>query len=119
MPWAEIGVWVVMAAILVVVVFGWRSEFKFLRRMRQNRAAGVYDDPEFKRRIRPLNVLRYGLLGLQLLPAPLLVLLLALGFKSATVMYTLVAAECVVMIPALVVEHRWKKLMTEGIKPSH
>ncbi len=115
--WQQMAEWTGFAVFfLAVVVFGWRSRMRFWKRLKENRAAGIYADPEFKRRIRPLNILRYGFIGFQLALAALMVLLMLLRVWFDTLAYIWFALILITAVPALVVERRWNNLMMHGLR---
>ncbi len=115
-PWLDLAGYTGLAAIMVVVVLSWRNQFRFIRRVKENRAAGVYADPEFKRRIRPLNIWRYGLVGLQFLLLVPFAALWSMGVDPETLMYVFVGLILLTLIPSHIVDRRWKKLMTDGVR---
>ncbi len=105
-----------LLALAITAFFSGRYILRFGRQVKHNREAGIYDDPEFKRRIRPLNVLRYSLLGVELLLAVVWISALELGLPSEPAFWIGVILVVAITIPALVVERRWRKLMTKGIE---
>src|SRR5512135_2598616 len=56
-----------MVALAITAFFSFRYIVRFGRQVKHNREMRMYDDPEFKRRIRPLNILRYGVAGAEIL----------------------------------------------------
>ncbi len=106
------GYWLAFA---ITAFFSFRYVIRFGQQVKRNRAAGVYDDPEFKRRIKPLNIWRYGLAGAQGLVAVVLISALEFGLAPETVFRIGVILVVAILVPALVVERRWRKLMIKGI----
>ncbi len=79
--------------------------------VKRNRASGVYDDPEFKRRIRPLNVLRWSAAA---------VMFVVFGIEvftptaTSTVRNLLWVLAWVILAVFGTITRRWRKLMREG-----
>lgn len=116
-PWDQTLDWAVPAAtILVVGFYSLRDIIMFRRTVKKNRAAGLYDDPEFKRRIRPLNILRYGLVGVELLSVGPALWALQAGMPAETVAVVWFAVLVPVAIWSIVVGYRWRRLMTRGLE---
>ncbi len=116
-PWIDRLIFIAWMALLpVTAFFSLRYSIRFGQQVKRNRAAGVYDDPEFKRRIKPLNIWRYGLAGAQGLVAVVLISALEFGLAPETVFRIGVILVVAILVPALVVERRWRKLMTKGIQ---
>jgi len=106
-----------LAALAVVAFFSLRYMVNFGRQVKHNREAGVYDDPEFKRRIRPLNILRYSLVAAELVLAILAIWTFQLlGVPPEIESPIVVAIVLVITIVLYVVDRRWRKLMIKGIE---
>ncbi len=103
-------------AVAAIAFFGFRYIIRFGRTVTANRKAGVYDDPEFKRRIRPLNILRYILVGGELVLAVVAIAAVQLGVPPEMAVPIFAAVLLVIAIVAHVVERRWRKLMTKGVE---
>ncbi len=99
----------------VIAFFGLRYTLRFQQTMKRNRAAGMYDDPQFKRQIRRINMARFGLTGLQLLVAGFAIWELNAGALPNVVFDVAMVILLVTLIPSLIVDHRWRKLMKEGL----
>ncbi len=100
----------------VIAFFGLRYTLRFQQTMKRNRAAGMYDDPQFKRQIRRINMARFGLTGLQLLVAGFAIWELNAGALPNVVFDVAMVILLVTLIPSLIVDHRWQKLMREGAR---
>ncbi len=112
----QISFWALLAAATIVIgFFSFRDIILFGRTVKKNRAAGMYADPEFKRRIRPLNILRYGLTGVELLTVVPGAWALWAGMPAETVAVVWFAVLVPVAIWSIVVDFRWRKLMTKGL----
>ena len=112
----ELVLWAVLAAACLALVWlGWRREFAFWRILKRNRAAGMYDDPAFKKRIKPLNIQRYSLLAIMIMSLCPSIWL----FQARADLETWVSVFAVLFVPAQIglhlVNRRWRKLMTDGV----
>ena len=104
-----------MAACGAVVWLSLRREIAFWRILKRNRAAGMYDDPEFKRRIRPLSTLRYSLVGAEMLMAVVAIWALQLGLSPEIGLPISLFGILALTVWLHFVNRRWRKLMTDGV----
>jgi hypothetical protein len=105
-----------LAAVAAAGFFSLRYMTRFQAQVQRNRQAGSYDDPGFRRRIRPLNFQRWGVVA-----GELLLVIPAIGASMVGVAPAIwISAFLVLFIPvfiwSLVVERRWRRLMTKGIE---
>lgn len=115
--WTDILTWVVMLVAFVAIVFlSLRYMIRFQRQVKHNREAGVYDDPEFKRRIRRLNIMRYSLAAAEVLSVVPTIWASALEVAPEIWVPVWLVFFLTIAIGLFVVDHRWRKLMIKGIK---
>ncbi len=116
-PWIDRLIFIAWMALLpVTAFFSLRYIIRFGQQVKRNRSAGMYDDPEFKRRIRPLNILRYSLVGLELVLAIVAIWAFQLGLPPDIGFPILFAIVLALTIWLYIIDRRWRKLMIKGIE---
>jgi hypothetical protein len=105
----------IYGALIGVAFFSFRYMIRFRQQVKQNRASGVYDDLEFKRRISLLNIMRYSLIATDMLLGAAAIW--AIGVRIPIWVWFPIwgIIFIVVLIWGSVVEYRWRMLMTKGI----
>ncbi len=89
------------------------SERRFGQMVKRNRAAGMYDDPAFKRRIRPLRAWRSRLMVAEVLALPAAVASMVLGSSPLAWFGVSLAVILGLAIALAAVDRRWRR-MREG-----
>jgi hypothetical protein len=108
--------WILMAVAIVAIFFGWRRQLLLWQTIKRNRKAGMYADPEFKRRIKLLNIRRYSLIGGIILEGAAAIWASLMGVAPAIYWSFFLIFVVPTTIWAAIVDGRWRKLMTKGIE---
>ena len=116
-PWVDRLTFIGWLAVLAITAFfSFRYVIRFGRQVKLNRAAGLYDAPEFKRRIKPLNIWRYGLVAAMLLEGVAAIWASLMGVAPRVYWTVFLIFLVPISIWAEVLERRWRRLMTKGIE---
>ena len=106
--------WVVV--LVVTAFFSMRYMIRFRQQVKRNRDAGMYNDPDFKRQIRPLNIMRYSLVAVEVLSLVPAIWANKLGVPPEIWFPIFVIIILAITVVLYVIDHRWRKLMTKGIE---
>jgi hypothetical protein len=104
-----------LAVLAVTAFFSFRYMIRFQRQVKHNREAGIYDDPEFKRQIRPLNIMRYSLVKAEVLSVVPVIWASAVRLAPEIWIPVWLVLFLPIAIELYFVDRRWHKLMTKGV----
>ncbi len=108
------AVWLLV--LLVVGFFSLRYRIQFERKVKQNRDAGLYNDPEFKRRVRRFMVLRLSLTAALVLSGVPAIWAIRTGLAIETWFPVWIIFFIPISIGLSIVDLLWHRLMTKSIE---